>query len=122
MTLLGVLVASAGGAVARYIVDGVVQDRTGGVFPWGTFAINVSGSLVLGVVAGLALYHGLPDAPRAVLAIGFCGGYTTFSTFTYETVRLVEEGSRISAFTNVVASTLAALGAAGIGLALVAAI
>lgn len=122
MTLLGVLVASACGALARYVVDGAVQDRVGGIFPWGTFVVNVSGSLVVGVLAGLALYHGLADAPRAVLGIGFCGAYTTFSTFSYETVRLVEEGARITAITNVLASTVAGLAAAGVGLALAAAI
>lgn len=120
MTFVGVLIAGAAGAVARYVLDGAVQSRVGGVFPWGTFVINVTGSLVLGVIAGLALYQGLPGAPRAILGTGFCGAYTTFSTFTYESVRLGEEGSRVTALTNVIGSTLAGVLAAGAGLALAA--
>ena len=118
MTLLAVVVAGAIGASARYLVDGFVQDRVEGVFPWGTWAVNVSGSLALGFLTGLALYHGLSDAPKAVIGTGFVGAYTTFSTFTYETVRLAEEGSRYEALLNAAASTTAALVAAAIGLAL----
>ena len=121
MTLVGVLLAGACGATARYGLDGAVQSRVGGVFPWGTFAINVSGSFALGVIAGLALYQGLPDAPRAIVGSGFCGAYTTYSTFSYETVRLVEEGSRVTAVTNVIASTVAGVIAAAAGLAVAAA-
>ena len=122
MTFAGVMIAGALGAVARYILDGVVQDRVEGVFPWGTFVINVTGSLLLGVIAGLALYQGLPSAPRAILAVGFCGAYTTFSTFSYETFRLIEDGSRVTALTNIVASAATALVAAGLGLAIAAAL
>ena len=84
------LVAAAVGASARYLLDGFVQDRTDGEFPWGTCVVNVSGSFVLGVITGLALYHGLGVDSKLVLGTGFCGAYTTFSTFTYETVRLAE--------------------------------
>lgn len=117
MTFVGVAVAGALGAVARYVVHALVHDRVGGVFPWGTFLINVSGSLLLGLIAGLALYHGLSDTPKAVLGSGFCGGFTTFSTFAYDSVGLAEEGAHTTALVNVVASTAAALVAAGIGLA-----
>lgn len=120
MTFVGVLLAGAAGAVARYLVDGAVQSRVGGVFPWGTFLINITGSFILGLIVGLALYQGLSDAPRTIVGTGFCGAYTTFSTFTYETVRLGEEGSRVTAFTNVVGSTLAGVLAAAAGLALAA--
>ena len=72
--------AGAVGAPVRYLLDGYVGDRTEGVFPWGTFLINVSGSLLLGLLTGLALYHAFPDTPRIVLGTGFCGAYTTFST------------------------------------------
>jgi CrcB protein len=121
VTLVGVLAAGALGALARYLVDGAVQDRVEGIFPWGTLAVNVSGSLVLGVVAGLALYHGLPGMPTSILGAGFCGAYTTFSTFAYETVRLAEEGSRASALVNVMASMALGLAAAALGLSVAAA-
>jgi len=120
MTLLAVVTAGALAAVARYVVDGMVQDRVEGVFPWGTFVVNVSGSFAAGVLAGLALYHGLSETPRATLAVGFCGAYTTFSTLTYETIRLVEDGARFTALTNLLTSALAGLAAAGSGLALTA--
>jgi CrcB protein len=121
LTLLGVTLAGAVGAVARYVVEGGVQDRVEGIFPWGTFVINATGSLVLGFVVGLGLFHGLADVPRAVLGAGFCGGYTTFSTFSYETIRLVEEGARFTALTNVLGSAATTLLAAGLGLALASA-
>jgi len=120
MTLVGVLIAGAAGAIARYLVDGAVQSRVGGVFPWGTFFVNISGSFILGVIVGFALYQGLSDAPRAILGAGFCGAYTTFSTFTYETFRLGNEGSRVTAFTNVISSTLAGALAAAVGLVVAA--
>jgi CrcB protein len=118
MTFAVAVVAGAFGALARYIIDGAVQDRVEGVFPWGTFVINVSGSLVLGLLVGLRLYHGLPDAPVAVLGVGFCGAFTTFSTFTYETIRLVEDGARVDALMNVLANAAGSLLAGGLGLAL----
>jgi CrcB protein len=115
---LAFLLAGAIGAPTRYLVDRAVAERTAGVFPWGTLAVNVSGSFVLGFITGLALYHALPDAPRIVIGTGFCGAYTTFSTFTFETARLAEGRQRAEAVRNVVASSLAATAAAAIGLAL----
>ncbi|HTN79321.1 MAG TPA: fluoride efflux transporter CrcB [Acidimicrobiales bacterium] len=115
------LVAAGLGACARYLLDGFVQARTDGEFPWGTCLINVSGSFVLGIITGLALYHGLGIDSKLVLGTGFCGAYTTFSTFSYETVRLVEGGVRGAAVRNVAVNTVGGLLAAGLGLALMAA-
>ncbi|MGZ4702836.1 MAG: fluoride efflux transporter CrcB [Ilumatobacteraceae bacterium] len=115
---LAFLVAAAVGAPARYLIDGFVQDHTDGVFPWGTFVVNASGCLVLGVISGLGLYHGLAGSTRTVLGTGGMGAYTTFSTFTFETVRLAEEGAMNEAVRNVVASLLVGLAAASIGLVL----
>jgi CrcB protein len=112
--------AGAVGAPVRYLVDGYVGDRTQGVFPWGTFLVNVTGSLLLGLVTGLALYHAFPNTPKVVLGTGFCGAYTTFSTFTFETVRLLEEGAINEAFRNAFASLAICAGAAAVGVALAA--
>lgn len=114
------VLAGAVGAPARYLVDGFVADRTEGAFPWGTFVINVSGSFVLGFLTGLALYHGFPKTPKVVLGTGFCGAYTTFSTFTFETVRLVEEGAVNEAVRNSLGTLVTAAAAAALGLALAA--
>ena len=122
LTWVAFVAAGAIGAPVRYLVDGAVAERAAGVLPWGTFAVNVSGSLVLGLLTGLALYHGLPDAPRLVLGTGFCGAYTTFSTHTFETVRLVEEGALAAAARNVAATLVAGLAAAALGLTLAAAL
>jgi CrcB protein len=114
------LVAAAVGAPARYLLDGWVQDRTEGAFPWGTFAVNTTGCMALGVVTGLGLYHDLGSSYRTVLGTGALGAYTTFSTLTYETVRLAEEGALDEAIRNAAASFLVGLAAAGAGLALTA--
>jgi fluoride exporter len=120
VTLLGVAVAGLLGAPARYLLDTAISARGRGVFPWGTFVVNVSGSFALGVVTGLALYHGFPATGRTVLGSGFLGAYTTFSTFAFETVRLVEEGAPAIALANVLGSLVAGVVAAALGLALAA--
>jgi fluoride exporter len=114
------LVAAAIGAPSRYLLDGWVQDRTSGAFPWGTFTVNVSGCLLLGILTGLGLYHDLDPTTSTVLGTGGLGAYTTFSTFTFETVRLVEEGAIDDAFRNAAAGLLVGLAAAAAGLALTA--
>jgi CrcB protein len=119
----GALVAGgAVGAPLRYLVDGAIADRTEGAFPWGTFAVNVTGSLLLGLITGLALYHGFPDTPKVALGTGLCGAYTTFSTHTFETVRLLEERAVAEAARNVVGTLVAGLAAAALGLAVAAAL
>ena len=110
--------AGAFGAPVRYLIDGAVGDRTEGVFPWGTLVINASGSLLLGFLTGLALYHGFPKTPKMVLGTGFCGAYTTFSTYSFETVRLVEEGAINEAFRNALGTLVTCAASAGVGIAL----
>ena len=117
---LAFLIAAAIGAPARYLIDGLVQERTGGAFPWGTFVVNVSGSFVLGAITGLGLYHGLDSTARTVLGTGGMGAYTTFSTFTFESVRLAEEGDTDQALRNIAGSFVVCLAAASAGLALTA--
>ena len=120
MLIAVLIVGGVLGAPARYLLDGFVQNRTRSVFPWGTFAVNATGSLLLGFLSGLAIYHGLGALPKVAVGTGFCGAYTTFSTFSYETVRLVEEGSALEAAGNVVLSVVVGLVAAATGLALAA--
>ncbi len=119
---IGLVVAGGIAAPTRYVLDGVVQDRTAGAFPWGTFAVNVTGSFMLGLITGAALYHAFPSTPKIWLGTGFCGAYTTFSTFTFETIRLLEEGAVADAFRNAVATLVVGTLAAGLGLAVAAAL
>ncbi len=121
MIVVVLALAGAIGAVARFVVDGYVQGRLGSVFPWGTFVINTSGSVLLGFLAGVALNRGFPHLPYAFLATGFCGAYTTFSTFGYETIRLAEEGAGQAAGAFALGSVVAGLVGAVLGLSLAAA-
>ncbi len=122
------VVAAAGaiGAPTRYLVDIAVQERRRngrrthgvGTFPLGTFIVNATGSFVLGLVVGLALHHGLSTTARTAVGAGFCGAYTTFSAFSYETVHVLEKGELGSAALNMGGSLAVGLGAAGLGLGL----
>jgi CrcB protein len=119
--VLALVVGLAGGtgAVARYLLDGAVQDRTSGLFPFGTFTVNVIGSFVLGLVAGVVLRHGWPGPLESIVGIGLCGGLTTWSTASWETVRLIEEGEGATALRYALANLGASLAAAGLGLLIV---
>lgn len=116
--LLVVAVAAAGGvgAVARLVFDGALRSWLRVGYPIGTTIINVTGSFLLGLVTGLALAHGLPAEWRAVLGTGFLGGYTTFSTASYETVRLAQQRRYRAALVNGIGMLVLALAAAGLGL------
>lgn len=116
---LFVLVAVAGGvgAVLRFVLDGAVRDALGGRWPWGTTLINVSGSFLLGLLTGLA-GRGLPPGLLAVLGIGLLGGYTTFSTASVETVRLLQQRRIAASLIHGVGVLAATIGAALLGLAL----
>lgn len=114
MTILLVALGAAIGAPLRYLTDRTIQARHDSVFPWGTLTANVAGSLLLGFLVGL------PAAPAvtALCGTGFCGALTTYSTFSYETLRLVRDGARFYAWANIVVSVVGGLGAAAIGLVL----
>ncbi len=116
---LAFIVAGAVGAPLRYLVDGAISDRTEAGFPLGTFVVNATGTLLLGFLTGLALYHAFPATPKVVLGSGFCGAYTTFSTFSFETVRLLEESATGAAVRNLAGTVIvcAAAGAGGLALA-----
>jgi fluoride exporter len=117
MTALLVVLGAMVGAPARYLTDRYVQARHDTVFPWGTFAVNVVGSFLLGLLAAAASRHGLPKAVVAFGGTGFCGALTTYSTFSYDTVRLMEDRSHLHALANIVASIIAGLGAVVCGAA-----
>jgi fluoride exporter len=118
MTPLLVIVGAMIGAPARYLTDRLVQARHESVFPWGTFTVNIVGSFILGFMAAASTKHGLPEPVLAFAGTGFCGALTTYSTFSYETVRLLEDRSRFYALANVIASIIAGLGSALCGAAL----
>jgi CrcB protein len=109
-TLIGIGVAGAGGALARYGLEGLVSRRTTTAFPWGTFVVNVSGAFVLGFLFTV-LVDRLTVAPwlRSTLTIGFLGAYTTFSTLSLETFRLIEDGAYWLAAANGFGSLVAGL-------------
>lgn len=116
--MLAISAAAAIGALARYMLDKAVASRRGSTLPASTLVINVSGAFILGLLTGLAAYHGLPKIAVTVAGTGFCGAYTTFSTFSYETVRLIEDGSIAEASANVAISLVAGFAAAATGLGL----
>ncbi|WP_433257477.1 fluoride efflux transporter CrcB [Streptosporangium sp. CA-135522] len=118
MNWLLVLLGGAIGAPLRYLTDRAVQARHDTVFPWGTFAVNVTGSLILGALTGAVLAGAAGPQVQLLLGTGLCGALTTYSTFSYETLRLAETGALFFAVANVIASVVAGLGAVFVGLAI----
>jgi len=118
VSLFLVIAGAAVGAPLRYLSDRAIQTRHDTVFPWGTFTVNVFGSLMLGIIAGAVAAGGASPQVQLALGTGFCGALTTYSTFSYETLRLLEDDARLFAAANVVASIVAGLGAAFLGVAI----
>jgi len=119
VTGLWISLAGAAGAVSRLMIDGVIGQRVRSGFPWPTFIINASGSLLLGVVTGLILFHHGPADLKLIIGAGFCGGYTTFSTASFESVRLLQRRLYGAAFGNVVGTMVVTMAAAAVGMAAV---
>jgi CrcB protein len=112
VTLLLVAVGGALGAAARYLLDRAIATRQTGPFPLGTLVINISGSMALGLLLGLAVAHQLPSSVVTLVGTGFLGAYTTFSTFTFETLRLLEDGAwRYAAWNLLLSGPLSFAGA-----------
>jgi CrcB protein len=118
VSLLLVIAGAAIGAPLRYLSDRAIQAHHDTVFPWGTFTVNVVGSLILGIVSGAVTAGGASPQVQLALGTGFCGALTTYSTFSYETLRLLEGDARLFAAANVVASIVAGLGSAFLGVAI----
>ena len=118
LTVLGIAIAGAAGAVARYELDGLISRRAT-TLPWGTFAVNVSGALLLGFLFSL-LTERFTIEPwvRSAITIGFLGSYTTFSTLSLETFRLIEDGAIGLAAANALGSLLAGIAAVYVGVVL----
>lgn len=118
MIVLLLVLAGGLGSAARFLVDGVVRAKVTADFPVGTVVINVSGSLLLGLVTGLTLARTAPDELRLIAGTGFLGGYTTFSTASFETVRLMQEGRNRAALLNGFGTLVVTTAAAALGLVL----
>jgi len=122
MTVLLVTLGAAVGAPARYLVDRAVQRRFSPTLPWGTLAVNVAASLILGFVTAAVTAGGADRRVGQLVGIGLCGALSTYSTFAFENLRLVEIGRRLLAFANVAVSVAGGLGAAFAGAAIAQAI
>jgi CrcB protein len=112
------MLAGGAGALLRFVGDGFIRTWLGRTFPWGTLIINVSGSFLLGLVTALVLHGHTSETIELIIGMGFCGGYTTFSTASFETVRLIEEQRYSAAIFNSLGTLSLALIAAAVGLGL----
>jgi CrcB protein len=115
---IGLSVAGGIGAVLRFVVDGAVRSRVTGAFPVGTMLVNVSGSLLLGFLTEVALRDLLPAPWLLVIGTGLLGGYTTFSTASFESVRLIQQRRYGAALANSIGMLVLAVGAALLGIGL----
>lgn len=119
MTYLSVALGGAAGALARYLLSGWLHGATGATFPVGTLVVNIVGSLIIGFALQLSLERYLvPLELRLLVTTGFCGSLTTFSTFSYETLRLLEEQQLAAAAANVTLNLAVCLAAAFAGIVL----
>lgn len=115
MTILGLAVGGGLGALARYQLEGLIAPRQQSPFPLSTLIVNVTGSFLLGLLVGLSLAGRLPEASLIWGGAGFLGAFTTFSTFTYETVQLMEDGAWTYVAWNLLLSGPLSFAAAGLG-------
>ncbi|MDP9474983.1 MAG: fluoride efflux transporter CrcB [Actinomycetota bacterium] len=117
MNVLLVAIGGAIGAAARYLAGLWIAARFGADFPWGTFFVNVTGSFLIGIVLVLVQGGTLPAGARLFVAIGILGGYTTFSSFSYETLQLLNNGDVMPVLLNTLGQLLLGLLAVYLGVA-----
>ena len=120
LAYLWVGLGGALGSVARFWVNGLVSDKFGATFPWGTLVINVIGSFIIGVIGALAVPEGRMDSQTRIFATqflmyGICGGYTTFSSFSFRTLQLLQERQWLYAGGNVILSVILCMIAVWLG-------
>ena len=115
MTYLAISIGAILGANARYLLGGWVLERMGAEFPYGTLLINVTGSFAIGLAYALIERHGAPDWVRPLVIVGFLGAYTTFSTFSLDTLALAERGAWLAAGTYIAGSVVASIVAVWVG-------
>lgn len=114
--ILAVAAGGAFGALSRFGIDNLVQRRSNAIFPWATLLINLSGCLAVGfIIVTLVDRHQAPQWLRGALVIGFCGGYTTFSTFAQESLNLIEQGNNKIALASITANVMLGLAAVWAG-------
>lgn len=118
LTILLLGLAGGLGAGTRFVIDGLVRSKLSTALPVGTIAINITGSFLLGLVAGAVIAHAAPVELQVIAGTGFLGGYTTFSTASFETVRLIQSRRTGLALLNGIGTAAAAVAAAAAGLAL----
>lgn len=116
MTDLWIVLAGGSGAAARYVIDSASKLVARRDLPFGTFAINVTGSFLLALLVGAVLFHDADSQLRSIGGVGFCGGYTTFSAASLETVRLAQRRERLTAAAYAVGTLVACLGVAVLGI------
>ena len=118
LTYLWVSLGGAVGSAARFWISGLVADRIGQTFPFGTLVVNVTGSFIIGILAAMSVPEGrwlLSPSAREFLMIGVCGGYTTFSSFSLQTLALAQEGDWFRVAANSFASIVCCLVAVWLG-------
>lgn len=116
MIALWIALAGGAGALCRFVLDGWSRSKRATILPWPTIVINISGSLLLGVLIGLVMFHGAPAPWKTIIGTGFCGGYTTFSTASFETVRLAQQHRYGLALLTGLGTLALAVGAGAFGL------
>lgn len=116
MIPLWLSIAGGLGAVSRFVADGLIRTVLGRNFPWATMLINAGGSLLLGILIGLTLHHQTSTSMKLIWGTGFCGGFTTFSTATFEVARLIEESRLRAALFYILGSLVLTLGFCGLGI------
>lgn len=117
-TLVAVATGGALGALGRYLLAGAVQRAAGDAFPWGTLSVNILGSLLLGILFGLVERGSFAPEFQALLAVGLLGSFTTFSTFSLESLTLIQSGDWLRAGLYVCGSVALGLAMAGLGMRL----
>lgn len=115
--LLGVFVGAGIGGLLRYTIGGWIAERAGPAFPWGTLVVNVAGAFLLGVLMALSVERDLvPPSARMLIGVGLLGGFTTFSTLSYESVALIQNGSVAHGLANMFGSAVLGLVSVSLGL------